>query len=76
MQEVAVKLLPMGGATEKEIDSILQEAVALARASESCHYACKLLGMCRKDEHFCLVMKKYAGSLSRKLDSYAGKAPI
>lgn len=69
-----MKLLPLAGATAREVDMILSEAVALARASESCKYACKLLGMCRKDEHFCIVMKKYpGGSLSRKLDTYAGK---
>jgi hypothetical protein len=75
-QEVAVKLLPVAGATPKEFDLILSEAVALARASESCKHACKLLGLCRKDEHFCIVMKKYGeGSLSRRLDAYAGVLP-
>lgn len=69
-----MKLLPLTGATAKEMDMILSEAVFLARASESCKYACKLLGMCSKDGHFCIVMKKYAaGSLSRKLDTYAGE---
>lgn len=72
VQEVAVKLLPLAGASEGEVKVVLREAVALARASEYCKYASRLLGMCRKDGNFCLVMKKYAGSLSSKLNTYAG----
>jgi hypothetical protein len=72
VQEVAVKLLPLAGASEGEVKVVLREAVALAWASEYCKYASRLLGMCRKDGNFCLVMKKYAGSLSSKLNTYAG----
>eukprot|EP00243_Klebsormidium_subtile_P007461 TRINITY_DN3312_c0_g2_i2.p1 TRINITY_DN3312_c0_g2~~TRINITY_DN3312_c0_g2_i2.p1 ORF type:complete len:424 (+),score=63.15 TRINITY_DN3312_c0_g2_i2:352-1623(+) len=68
-KEVAVKLLPIDGA---DYNMILSEVVALARASESCKFACKLLGVCRKDEFFCIIMKKYEkGPLSEKLNTYA-----
>lgn len=73
LQDVAVKQLPLAGATAAEIRLVLQEVVALAHASESCKYACRLLGMCRKDEQFCIVMKKYDGSLHNRLNALAGE---
>ena len=70
--QVAVKLLPMNGNCQKTWNKIGGEAVLLAKVSERCKSTSRLYGICLKDDNFCLVMKKYAISLKKKMDNYPG----
>jgi len=75
-KEVAIKMIALpqsgDGVEGPALSTLKKEMAVIVKASHKCHFVCRYYGVSVKDNHFCLVMTKYAGSLAEHIAKQPG----
>ncbi|GAX81937.1 hypothetical protein CEUSTIGMA_g9365.t1 [Chlamydomonas eustigma] len=74
MHEVAVKMISLPNAGDgvegPAVVTLKKEMSVIVKVAQKCHFVCRYYGVSIKDNHFCLVMTKYPGSLTDHISKH------
>ena len=71
--QVAVKSFNTTGASAAAEDTFVKEVHMAQLASATCQRACRILGCCKLNGSFRLVMSLYSSSAAKRLETLQGK---
>ncbi|KAF6253268.1 hypothetical protein COO60DRAFT_434203 [Scenedesmus sp. NREL 46B-D3] len=70
---VAIKLLPLVGVDERQLDCLRREVAVLLHTTGECKQVCIYKGFCVKGGNFAIIMKLYSYSLAARVARHPGR---